>query len=77
MAEKMNYQPNSFGLGLRKNKSHTIAVVIPEIANNFFALAMDGIQMITEQKGYHVLTYIHTKILRMKNLPSSICRAAG
>ena len=31
--------------------------MIPEIANNFFALAMDGIQMITEQKGYHVLTY--------------------
>lgn len=57
MAEKMNYQPNPFGRGLRKNESHTIAVVIPEIANNFFALAIDGIQMITEQKGYHVLTY--------------------
>lgn len=58
MAEKMNYQPNPFARGLRKRKSVTIAVVIPEIANNFFALAIDGIQMIAQQKGYHVLTYL-------------------
>ncbi|MCW3089002.1 MAG: LacI family transcriptional regulator [Ferruginibacter sp.] len=58
MAEKMNYQPNPFARGLRKRKSITIAVVIPEIANNFFALAIDGIQVIAQQKGYHVLTYL-------------------
>ena len=58
MAEKMNYQPNPFARGLRKNKSTTIAVVIPEIANNFFALAIDGIQLVAQQKGYHVLTYV-------------------
>jgi LacI family transcriptional regulator len=58
MAEKLNYQPNPFARGLRKRKSVTIAVVIPEIANNFFALAIDGIQLIAQQKGYHVLTYL-------------------
>ena len=58
MAEKMNYQPNPFASSLRRKKSITIAVVIPEIANNFFALAIDGIQMIAQQKGYHVLTYL-------------------
>ena len=58
MAEKLNYQPNPFARGLRKNKSTTIAVVIPEIANNFFALAIDGIQLVAQQKGYHVLTYL-------------------
>jgi LacI family transcriptional regulator len=58
MAEKMNYQPNPFARGLRKRKSITIAVVIPEIANNFFALAIDGIQLVAQQKGYHVLTYL-------------------
>lgn len=58
MAEKLNYQPNPFARGLRKRKSITIAVVIPEIANNFFALAMDGIQLIAQEKGYHVLTYL-------------------
>ncbi len=58
MAEKLNYQPNPFARGLRKNKSTTIAVVIPEIANNFFALAIDGIQLVAQKKGYHVLTYL-------------------
>ncbi len=58
MAEKLNYQPNPFASSLRRKKSITIAVVIPEIANNFFALAIDGIQMIAQQKGYHVLTYL-------------------
>jgi LacI family transcriptional regulator len=58
MAEKLNYQPNPFARGLRKRKSITIAVVIPEIANNFFALAIDGMQVVAQQKGYHVLTYL-------------------
>lgn len=58
MAEKLNYQPNPFARGLRKRKSVTIAVVIPEIANNYFALAIDGIQLVAQQKGYHVLTYL-------------------
>ena len=58
MAEKMNYQPNPFASSLRRKKSVTIAVVIPEIANNFFALALDGIQMVAQQKGYHLLTYL-------------------
>ncbi len=58
MAEKLNYQPNPFASSLRRKKSITIAVVIPEIANNFFALAIDGIQLVAQQKGYHVLTYL-------------------
>ena len=58
MAEKMNYQPNPFASSLRRKKSITIAVIIPEVANNFFALAIDGIQSVASQKGYHVLTYL-------------------
>jgi LacI family transcriptional regulator len=58
MAEKLNYQPNPYASNLRKKKSQTIAVVIPEIANNFFALALDGIQVVAQKKGYHVLTYL-------------------
>lgn len=53
MAEKMNYQPNPFASSLRRKKSLTVAVVIPEIANNYFALAINGIQTVAQQKGYH------------------------
>ena len=64
MAEKLNYQPNPFASSLRRKKSITIAVVIPEIANNYFALAIDGIQMVAQQKGYHVLTYVSHEDVR-------------
>lgn len=57
-AKELNYQVNPFASSLRKQKSKTIAVVIPEIANNFFALAINGIESIAQEKGYHVLIYL-------------------
>ena len=58
LAKKMNFQPNPYASSLRKHRSRTIAVVIPEVANNFFALAIKGIETIAREKGYHVLIYI-------------------
>ena len=57
-AKELNYQVNPFASGLRKQKTKTIAVVIPEIENNFFALAINGIESIAQEKGYHVLIYL-------------------
>ena len=57
MAEKLNYHPNPFARSLRENKSKTIAVIIPERINNFFAQVMDGIESITQEHGYHLLVY--------------------
>lgn len=58
LAKKLNYQPNPYATSLRNQKSRTIGVVIPEIANNFFSLAIKGIQEVAQQKGYHVLIYL-------------------
>lgn len=58
LARELNYQPNLHASSLRKNKSKTIAVIVPEIANNYFALAINGIESIAEEKGYHVLIYL-------------------
>ncbi|HVW62808.1 MAG TPA: LacI family DNA-binding transcriptional regulator [Puia sp.] len=58
LARKMNFQPNPYASSLRKHRSRTIAVVIPEVANNFFALAIKGIETIAREKGYHVLIYL-------------------
>jgi LacI family transcriptional regulator len=58
LAKKLNYQPNPFASSLRKHKSKTIAIVVPEIANNFFTLAINGIQSVAREKGYHVLIYV-------------------
>lgn len=58
LAQKLNYEPNPYASSLRKQKSRTIAVVIPEVANNFFSLAINGIESIAQEKGYHVLIYL-------------------
>jgi LacI family transcriptional regulator len=58
LAKKRNFQPNPYASSLRKHRSKTIAVVIPEVANNFFALAIKGIETVAREKGYHVLIYI-------------------
>ena len=57
-AREVNYQVNPFASSLRKQKSKTIAVVIPEVANNFFALAINGIEEVALEKEYHVLIYL-------------------
>ena len=57
MAEKLNYHANPFARSLRENKSKTIAVIIPERINSFFAQVMDGIEEVAQEHGYHLLVY--------------------
>jgi LacI family transcriptional regulator len=58
LAEKLGFQPNPHASSLRQNKSKTIAVIIPEIENNFFSQVIHGIESVAPQKGYHVLIYL-------------------
>lgn len=58
LAAELNYQPNAYASSLRRNVSKTIGVVIPEVANHFFSLAINGIEEIARQSGYHVLIYL-------------------
>lgn len=40
-------------------------MVLPEVADSFFSLAINGIEAIAEEKGYHVLIYLtHESFLR-------------
>lgn len=58
LAKELNYHPNPYASSLRRKKSNTIAVVIPEVADSFFSLAIKGIEEIAQTKGYHVLIYL-------------------
>ncbi|RYX81100.1 LacI family transcriptional regulator [bacterium] len=57
LAQKLNYEPNPSASNLRSQKSKTIAVIIPAIANNFFSQAINGIEEVARKRGYHVLIY--------------------
>ena len=73
LAAKLNYSPNPYASSLRKKKSKTIAVVMPEVADSFFSRVINGIQSIAERKGYHVLIYLsHEKYSNEKNILNEI-----
>ncbi len=65
LAREWNYTPHPYAGSLRRKKSKTIAVVIPEVADSFFSLALNGIEAVALEKGYHALIYLtHEKLAR-------------
>ncbi|KAB7730960.1 substrate-binding domain-containing protein [Rudanella paleaurantiibacter] len=54
-AERMNYRPNPIALSLKENRSRVIGVIVPQIANDFFSQAINGIEAIAYNRGYHVI----------------------
>ncbi|MGR3811979.1 LacI family DNA-binding transcriptional regulator [Jiulongibacter sp. NS-SX5] len=55
--EKVNYRPNPIALSLRENKSRSIGVIVPEIANNFFSNAINGMEAVAQKRGYRVMIF--------------------
>jgi len=69
LAAKLGFQPNPHASSLRQNKSKTIAVIIPEIQNNFFSQVLNGVEDVAQLKGYHVLIYLtHEDHVREKDV---------
>lgn len=57
-ANELNYQVNPLASSFRKQKTKTIALIIPEVVNDFFGPVINGIESIAQEKGYHVLVYM-------------------
>jgi len=56
-ASQHNFLPNHYASNLRDKKSKTLAVIVPEIANDFFAQAINGIEEVARKKGFYILLY--------------------
>jgi LacI family transcriptional regulator len=54
-AEQINYRPNPIALSLKEKRSHSIGVIVCEIANSFFSQTINGIESIAYSKGYNVI----------------------
>lgn len=68
MAEKLNYRPNAIALSLRKSRSFTIGVIIPEVVHFFFSTVISGIEEVAFSRGYNViLTQTNEKLAREKS----------
>ena len=53
--QKLNYRPNLLARSLAKQKTHTIGMVVPDIANPFFPMVVRGVEDATQKRGYNLL----------------------
>lgn len=56
-AQKAGYRPHPYAGSLKRNRSKTIALIVPELLNNFFSQAILGAEQVAKENGYHVLIY--------------------
>ncbi|MDP4228554.1 MAG: LacI family DNA-binding transcriptional regulator, partial [Bacteroidota bacterium] len=55
LAVKLNYEPNALALNLRRCRTNTIGVIIPEIVHHFFSSVISGIEDVAYDRGYNVM----------------------
>jgi len=57
-AQEHQYVPSAYAGSLKNRRSKNIAVVVPEVADTFFSNAINGIDSVAQEEGYHVLVYL-------------------
>lgn len=63
LAKLHNYKPNPVAVNLKKSKTGTIGVVIPNISNSFFARVLSGMEAEAQKHDLQVITYISNESL--------------
>lgn len=53
--EELNYTPSAIARSLSKNKTNTIGVLIPEIANQFYGEVIKGISQVADECGLNII----------------------
>lgn len=54
-AAEVNYRPNALALSLKKQRSNTLGLIIPEIVHHFFSSVISGIEELAYSKGYRLI----------------------
>ncbi|NLY29416.1 MAG: LacI family transcriptional regulator [Firmicutes bacterium] len=52
--KELNFVPNALARGLATQESRTIGVIIPDVANPYFAEVLRGIEDVASQANYHI-----------------------
>jgi DNA-binding LacI/PurR family transcriptional regulator len=54
-AERLRFEPNQLARSLRRGSTMAVGLVVPDVANAFYAAALKGAQEAVEAAGYHIL----------------------
>jgi LacI family transcriptional regulator len=52
---QLNYRPNLIARSLAKQRTHTIGMIVPDIANPFFPMVVRGAEDAAQKHGYNLL----------------------
>jgi DNA-binding LacI/PurR family transcriptional regulator len=55
LAEELNYEPNQAAISFKQGKTFTIGVILPNLREEFFSIAINGIEDVATKNKYTVL----------------------
>ncbi len=55
LAKELNYEPNQSALFFKQQKTHSIGVILPNLKEEFFSQAINGIEDVSNEHKYSVL----------------------
>jgi LacI family transcriptional regulator len=55
LAKELNYEPNQAAISFKQGKTMTIGVILPNLGEEFFSMAINGIEDVATKNNYTVL----------------------
>lgn len=55
LARERNYTPNPLAMGLLRQQTRMIGVIVPDLVTHFFSSVISGIEYVAKQNGYYIL----------------------
>jgi len=55
LAQEWNYTPNPLAMGLLRQQTKTIGVIVPDLVTYFYSSIISGIEQIARENGYYII----------------------
>ncbi len=75
LAKEMNYEPNQAAISFKQGRTMTIGVILPNLGEEYFSMAINGIEDIATKNNYTVLIgQSHDEVEREKQIVDTMRR---
>ena len=75
LAEELNYEPNQAAISFKQGRTQTIGVILPNLGEEYFSMAINGIEDIATKNKYTVLIgQSHDDVVREQQIVDTMRR---
>ncbi len=69
LAAEMNYEPNQAAIQFKQGKTNTIGLIVPNLREEYFSLAINGVEEVAFTNNYNVLiSQSHDELVREERI---------